>query len=279
MADNKFYDLPFIYVADADGLTDGRSYFGNALPLDAGSEFRLRRIAGRNLVCAQSLYRDAKGFNRSNAVFAAPPDYVVAPEMVYPPGGQIGYDLINVNRANWPYAVGGSVPNYYSQIALQGVKRYWEVGHPYKTPYRYFNKPYTISQQFTLAVAGRMAPAYVTRTSPIRVTARVDDYDFELQYIIISLILTGAQRVTPVLANANLKLTLYAPGEVALSNAPVVDFFLNGNQALYNSTFPTPYVLYPASGQIIMDVVSLLLDTQVPATVWVDFVGAWRFPC
>jgi hypothetical protein len=276
--ENVYYDLPFLYVFDADALTTGADYNELSVPIIGDSDFILRRVAGRNLVAERMRMKDPRGNYRQSNFSALARDYALAPEILYPQAGQISFDLQAVTKAAWTYAVGGSNPNYYSQLVFQGVRRFYGYRTPEST-YSYYDKPYTIRQQITVDWTGNLAAAYQVKASPRRFSVYVDNYDFELHRIVVTVQKTGAGATVPSMANAAIKLTLYAVGERALMTAPVVDLLLNGNTSEYNSIFPVPTIFYPAASQILFDITSLLLDTEVPATVWLDFVGTWRFPC
>ena len=276
----EYYDLPFIYVYDANALTDGNNYSNLSLPTVGDSDFLLRMITGYpNVATGGFRFRDMEMRNRLSTLVNIFNNYVVTPDIPYRiPGSQITFDLGNVQRANVAYVgVPGSVPNYYSQLAFQGVKRFYGYT-PYETPYRWFEQPYTISTAFVLSNAGNVAPGYTQPNTPVRYTVPVDNYDFEMQKIVIMVQPNGAAGYS--LASNRIKLTLYAqPGEMAMMSAPVVDRYLNANDSVFNSMFPVPPVVYPANSTIIVDVVSLLNNLQVPANVTISFVGMWRYPC
>jgi hypothetical protein len=58
----------------------------------------------------------------------------------------------------------------------------------------------------------------------------------------------------------------------------VVDELLNDISVNYNSVYPAPPVLYPVGSQIKFDIWSLLIDTEIPATLEINFHGKWRLP-
>jgi len=274
MAYQGYYDLPFVYAFDADALTDGTSYNNLSVPLLAGTDFLLRRVAGRQTCASTMRFRGADGAVRQSRLFAMPRDYVVAPDLLYPPDSQINLDLGTVLRGNWPYLVPGSVPNYWSQIAFQGVRRYYNREAPEST-YRYYTKPHSITYDFNITWAGRIAPAYQVMDDPRQFNVQVDNYDFELHRITCTITKFGGT-LTPV--DAAFKMRLYDAWGVALMNAPIVDVLLMENTAFYNSCFPVPTLLYPASSIIKFDIQSLLIDTEVPAALTIEFHGVQRFP-
>lgn len=275
MAGEQFYDLPFFYVFDADGLTDGLSYQNAQVPLINNSEFILRRIAGLNLVASKFRYYDQRQQARSSATFRMLPDYPVVPEMHYSPDAQIRIDLETVARASWAYAAGGSTPNYYSQIAFQGVRRFYGMKGA-ETQYPFFSKPYSYRTELTIDWTGRIAPAYQQLNNLKTFQLNIDNYDFELESIGFFIQKNGESVPTP--SYGAFKMTLYDATQQQLSTAPVVDFFYTPNTAYYNSAFPAPTTVYPAGSIIRFDIQSLLIESEVPATLIVMFNGNSRFP-
>ena len=274
---SDFYDLPFIYVSDADQATDGASYNNVPVELINNSDFLLRRICGTNNVAAKFRFRDAVSEDRIQYPIGMPNDYPVVPEILYPPTGQISYDIQGVLRANNAYATPGSVPNYYSQIAFQGVRRFYNTPTP-DSPYRYYDRPYSIRMDFTVNYTGRVAPTYTSKASVQQFSVPVNDWDFELQSMLIMIDTTNG-RSAPVLSQNKLKLVLYTHQEQALMTAPVLDTYLTIGGMQYNSWFPVPSVYYPVNSVIRVDVESLLVESEIPANVTIIFNGLWRFPC
>lgn len=278
MPDNKgYYDLPFVYVFNADNLTDGLNYRDLSVPMLTGSDFLLRRICGRPNVAAGIRYRDETGQNRSNRVYSMARDQVVVPELIYTPDSQISFDLDTVLRGNWPYiGIPGSIPNYWSQIAFQGVRRFYGQSEVLST-YEYYTKPYAITVQATITQTGRMAPAYQIQTDPIQASVQVENYDFELHRITATIIKNAVVPVE-VVVDAAMKLRIYDAWGQAMMSDLVLDVFLTENGPDWNSCFPCPTMMYPAGSLIKVDVQSLLLDTEVPATLNVEFHGVQRYP-
>jgi hypothetical protein len=278
----NFYDLPFIYVSDADGYTDGASY--NNVPVDLinNSDFLLRRICGVNNVVnpngtGKFRFRDANNQNMIQTPISMPNDYPLVPEFVYPPTAQISYDILNVLRANNTYTATLD-PNYYSQIAFQGVRRFYGTPTP-ESNYRYYERPYTIRMDFTVTREGRVAPAYVDQTAFEQFSVLVDNWDFVMQSMVVLITTESGRGAPPVLSQNKLKLVLYTHQEQAMMSAPVVDEYLSSGGLQFNSWFPVPTMLYPANSVIRVDVQSLLVDGEVPADVTILFNGLWRFPC
>lgn len=277
----EFYDLPFFYVSDADGATDGMNYNDVPVELINNSDFHLRRICGVNNVVnpngtGKFRFRDANRQNLIQTPISMMNDYPLVPEVVYPPVAQISYDIVNVLRARNIYTMPGP-PNFYSQIAFQGCRRFYGVPTP-DSNYRYYERPYTIRMDFTVNQAGHVAPAYTAQTGLQQFTVLVDNWDFEMQNMVVLIDTTGG-RSAPVLSQNKLKLVLYTHQQQAMMTAPVLDSYLSSGGLAYNSCFPVPTVLYPSNSIIRVDVQSLLIDNEVPASVTILFNGLWRFPC
>jgi hypothetical protein len=277
--DDQFYDLPFIYAYNADSLTTGQTYLNVSLPLLGGGDqnrFLMRRVAGRNLVSGTLRWKDPQNRDCSSALSAVLPDYVVAPELAYPETGMIAFDLGVVAKASNAYATGGSVPNYYSQLAFQGVRRLYGIITP-DSAYAYYEKPHTITWPITVNWTGRTAPLYTQKAATKQFTIPVNDYDFELRTV--QVLIQKATDTYPSQSSGSVKLTLYDANQQALSNVPVVDSLLSYGAAGFNSCFPVPAMLYPASSVIRVDVESLLVEADVSATLTLLFDGVWRYPC
>lgn len=279
MANPTFYDLPFIYVSDLDQFTNGVNYSNVPVPLVNNSDFLLRRICGVNNAAAKFRFRDDLGQNRIQTATTVPNDYPLVPEVLYPPTAEITYDVQNVLRANNPYVAGGSVPNYYSQIAFQGCRRFYNTPTP-ESNYRYYERPYSIRMDFTVGWTGRIAPAYTVKDTTRQFSVLVDNWDFEMQSILVMINTADSGRASAqVLSQNKLKLVLYTHQEQALMTAPVLDSYLSVGGMQYNSVFPCPTLLYPANSVIRVGVESLLVEAEVPASVSIVFNGLWRFPC
>lgn len=269
-------DRPYIYVYDADALTDGASYDDLQVPLHTTSEFLLRRIAGRPVVSAVGniQVRSDERRNLYQRPSRIPAEQAIVPELRYAPGSAINFDLTTVLRAN--NATAGT-PCYYSQLAFQGVRR-WPTGKLFETAYRYHEKPYAIETHPTVTWSGRVAPAETIVANGRRFSVPVEDYDFALAYITLTQQLIGAGgAVAP--ADHSIKLMLYDAEGNQLSNAPVCDFFLGAGSRNYNSMFPIPPLVYPAGSQILFDIHSLLAAASLPCALQMVFHGVRRLPC
>jgi hypothetical protein len=268
-------DRPFIYVFDADALTDGLSYNNLQVPVLADSTFFLRRVSGLPAVASRIQIRNHRGQQLFSAPSQIPLDYPLAPELEYEPGSAISFDLVSVLRGNNAYGVPGSVPNYYSQLCFQGIRRFSQAAE-LETPYRYYQVPQIITAQAALTWTGRIAPAYTIPAESRRFFVQVTDYDFEL-YRMSAVRQAPAGAWVPSVLDA--KIMLYDAVGNRLMSAPVVDGFLNSCVANFNSEFPIPPLLYPVGSNITFDVTSLLVAANVPMTINVAFQGVWRKPC
>lgn len=283
-------DRPFFYVFDADTagpsggtLTNAATYDNLSVPIGQDAPFILRRVAGRNLVASTIQLYDRTGNYVSAARFAMPTDYCIVPEMLYDAAGQIRFNLgtIDAATASRAYGVGGSVNNYWTQLVFQGIKRFPYL-KPYETPYRYFEKfhQWTFSPALTVSYTGRLAPAYQAPNPPQRFSLEILNFDFELSEIGIQILTADAVRdSTAVVSDTYLKIMLFDQYLNQLMSAPVLDSFLNCCSATNQSIFPIPPIVYPVGSQITLDIYSLLIASQVPATVYITFTGMQRLPC
>jgi len=273
------YEQPYFAVFDADiaaagqtPLTDGLSYQNLQVNLNSDADFLLRRIAGVNN-CATSfrLFNQTGAYLQSKSIIA-PVDYLCVPQQKYNLGSQIRFDLYNVNLQSRSYGVGGSINNYWSQIAFQGVKVFPNLS-PYETPYKYYLRPFAYTQSVTVSNTGRIASAYQGLQGSQQITVEMHDYDFELQYIELLITLSGGSQIV---SDTYVKIMLYDQYQSQFFSRPVLDSYINYTSANNSSVWPCPTIVYPVGSFIRFDVWSLLTQTQVPATLQVTFGGMWR---
>lgn len=281
---------PFIYTFDADTagnanapLTNGVDYKNLVVNLNSDAPFLLRRVAGLPNV---GVGQDTRWrmFNQQGAYIQAKPfltdnvdDYPIIPEMLFNPGAQIRFDLDDIGLGANAFAAGGSTPVYYSQVAFQGVKVLQ--GSGYVTPYRYYERFYSYTQALTIDYAGRVAPTYTALERPRNYSLELNDYDFELLYINLQIKLANAAASASVPSDRKVKLMILDQYQNQLMSAPVLDSTLNWGSGLNNSVFPCPGVVYPVGSFLRYSVVSLLVENEVPATLYVTFTGKWRKSC
>lgn len=274
-----YYDQPYIYVADADALTDGLDYTNVPafVPRD-GSSFVLRQIYGRNNVCARMQLRHSYApLTAAGRGIAMPNTWPVVPELVIQPEGGLIADVYTVARAN---RVNLAVTIFFAQAAFQGVRR-WPTSTPGTTrypgvsDYKYYEKPYTYETVVTVNWVG-------TDATPRRFNVPILDSDFELQRLTIMRQQQAGAASYAIPAN-EIKLTLYDAYPQALMSAPVLDTILNdaadATTHPYNGVFPVPGVLYRTGGAIRFDVVSLLTVNLLNSQYQICFHGMRRVPC
>jgi hypothetical protein len=273
-----YYDLPYIHVFNGDALTDALNYSNiNVGVADNEASFVLRQIMGRDKVAARIQLRDsfAPLTGASNGA-AIPRTYPIAPERFITPAGALTMDLYTVLRANRQAL---PVIIYFAQIAFQGVRRYLqpqggEIIYPGVSDYKYEERPFTYVQQVTVNWAG-------TDTQPRKFALPITEgCDFELQRITIVRSFQG-QGASNVIPDSEIKLQFFDQHGRQLSNAPVLDVYLNdaadATTHFYNPVFPVPAVLYRRQSFIRFEVTSLLLAGQLPSTYEVYMHGVRRF--
>lgn len=276
-------DVPFAYVFDATGIADNQAQVVNlAKPLQGDSDFILRRIVGvSNCINTSalggkwSLKNPSGSYAMGNAGsgVVAFPNWVVLPEKLYPINTQIGFDLYNTLRA----ANACVAPIYTSYIAFVGVKRL-SVDRGYRsaiTPYKYREKKYSYSINFTITSAAGSAP--------VRQSQLIDNYDFELQRI--SVCYANSPGNTGTLTTDDFLIQLYDSNMHGLSDLPLNQSYINNGRTSFHvptsfqSIFPVPSIVFPAGAAITFDITSLLCSTSVPQSYNIIFEGIWRIPC
>lgn len=268
-----YFDLPYIHVYDGDALTDGANYRNISVPVaNDFSGFALRQIMGAQQVAARIQVRDsyASLTGASNGI-AMPNTYPIAPERFVTPAGSLNIDLYTVARAN---RVDGGVTIFFAQIAFQGIKRYLGTGtYPALSDYKYREKPFTYIQPIIVNWDGTDT---VPRKFAIPIT---EGCDFELQRITIVRTLQGAVATNDI-PNSELKLQLFDQFGKQLSNAPVLDVYLNdaadATTHFYNGVFPVPGVLYKRMSFLKFEVTSLLTANMLTSNYDICFHGMRR---
>ena len=275
-----YYDLPYIHVYNADALIDGINYSHiNVGIADDFAGFALRQIMGANKLAARVQFRDsfAPLTGASNG-FVMPRTYPIAPERYIVPAGMLNMDLFTVfreNRANPPGA-----PIFFAQIAFQGVRRYLgSAEYPGPSEYKYVERPFTYIQSIVVNWTG-------VDTQPRKFSFPIiEGCDFELQRITIVRTSQGngqgGQVPTNAIPNCEIKLQLFDQFGKQLSNAPVLDVYLNdaasGTIHFYNPVFPVPAVLYKRQSFLRFEVTSLLTAALLNSNYDICFHGVRRF--
>ena len=288
-----FHDFPFTYVYDATGLTDGTAQIISIQkPLQGDCDFVLRAIVGVPTVVDTGAnggrfnFRNASGSYAVASPIVLPNVYTVVPEKLYPYNASITFDLYQILRQST--ACGGNpIPTSY--IAFQGVKRFpitdsWQER---VTPYRYREFRYSYEYQMTLTV-GRFATVGGNEVTPVqRQVIPLDNFDFELLQIGISSATGGARGggIGGALTTPDFALTLYDANMHQLSDLPLMQGYVNSARPTpagappYQGIIPVPSLVYPAGGNLVIDVTSYLCANAVPQTYNISFEGIWRKPC
>lgn len=270
-----YHDMPYVHVYDGDALTDGQNYQNISTAVaDSSAAFILRQVMGRDKIAARMQLRaDYAPLTGADYGVVLPRTYPVAPERFIPLGGLLALDLWTVARAN---RVAGQVTIFFAQLAFQGVRRWKGPGaYPAASTYPYTEKPFVYDLAFTVNWVG-------TDPNPRQFVIPINDTaDFELQRI--TLVRTSRAGVpTNVIPDSELKLQLYDNFGERLSNAPVLDVYLNdaanGTTHFYHPVFPVPSVLYHRQGSLRFDVVSLLTAPMSPSIYQICFCGVRRVP-
>lgn len=293
-----FLDFPFAYVFDGSTLVDNSAAIqNNVINVDSDSDFLLRHIAGVPTCVSPTTgrfnYRNASGSysagNPSSGIIF-PNNWPVLPEKLYPANSQIAFDLYNTLRS---FNACGGTPIYNAQIAFMGVKRVRDNGayRSHRSNYRYRERKYTYSYSLTLNFAHFTAGG--AATGPQRFSLQLDSYDFELQRIAITPANLGATPPTGqtgTLLTNDFRIGIYDAQYHSTSGSVRGDSRLNqgyinagrpspANAPPYQSIWPVPTLVYPAGGQILFDIVSMLCSNQLPITYNIAFEGLWRIPC
>lgn len=270
------YDRPYIMAFDADSLTNGQTYNNLVLQAENDWDFYARRMTGLQNVAAQLMLRDDQQRMRFQAPINTPKDWIHIPQIETMRAGNIGFDLHTVAKAQNTYVTPNSIPNYYSQLIWQGLRRF-DQGAELVTPYRSYDYPQTLRHQMTINYAGRVAPAYTAPENPRFFVKPVETFDFVM--LGMNITIQTATDVGPVQASGKVKLLVQDASRLQMSNVPIVDQYLSVGNQDYKSVFPVPGVLYPTQSQIGVWVTSLLVEAEVPATLFIDYVGYYRRPC
>jgi len=275
------YERPYIYVFDGGStLTNGTAYENLVIPVQNDYAFIARRIAGlENLTAAATrafFYYDAESRYMMQAPLNISPEWPILPGLYYPGNSQIRFNLSAVLRANHAYATPGSNPSYYDQMVFQGAKVI--VGQrPYQTPYSYYEVPFTYVVECPITFTGNASPAYTEPNPPKQFQAVLQNQDFELLTIAMYVNKNGTTTWVP--SDTDFKIELLDLMEFPTSNRPVLDSFINYASNTLANGFPNPTLVWPANGLIKFNITSLLVESEVPATLRMEFMGLKRMPC
>jgi hypothetical protein len=263
-----YFDQPFIYTFDADALKNGENRRSQLTTL-TGADFLLRRVAGIDRVCTTFQVKDVLArliFN--DPVNTAFRDFVTVPELLYPGGDGILFDLNTVNKS--VNSSGASL----AQIVFQGVRRFKGYRRPPSYPYweDEFKYEFDAAIDATWNVGDQ-------RTFGINIY----DYDFELLEILECIInpIGGGAPCAPGGVNQAFKIQLYDQVLETVFSAPVVDDLIVSNSVSYLGVCPVPGIVYRIGQRIKFDLVNLLSVTpgQCSIQVQLTFHGVRRRPC
>lgn len=279
-------DRPYIFVYDvADTVADGSVLTKANVQVDPDSvSFHMRRLTGHGTVTNRAavgrftLYdRGGYAINTERGVtpYATQAERFIEPELVYGRNDQIAFNVSNVAKLARAYPVGGSVPNYYSQVCFQGVKRYDTA--PYKSPYHWEPLDYDVAVAIPITWAGRVAPAYVQPEEPRSFYVLPDNFDWH--WYGVSMAVQKALDTSPVEPYLNFKFRFYDAGRTPLMSSFVTDWQLNTQSTYAASIWPAAPVVYPVGSQMRIDILSGLINTEVPATLHLTLHGQYRVPC
>lgn len=288
-----YTDFPFTYVFDGTGLTDGITQNNLSKPMQGDSDFILRQMIGADSVVDTPanggkimLYNGSQSKAFSSPIIA-PKNFPMVPERKYKYNEQIAFDLIQTLRA---FNVCGGTPIFTSFIGFRGVKRFH--GNPgYRTgvtPYAWREVPQTY--QIDVTVNFNHFASGTNVNPPQRFVVPLDNYDFELFQINVSqpgTFLAGGKGNTSAvgLTTNDFAVMLYDAQGHQLSDLPQPVLWCSGSkptaatQQKYQSVVPVPPLVYPAAGQIVFDITSLLCSNNQPQVYSIAFVGVWRVPC
>lgn len=276
-------DTFFQYVFDAQGagLVDGTTVNQLGVEVDDG-DFLLRYWSGLPTIADRLQIYDWLGRRfASEAMFlgaaslAGYGQMVISPEVKYPQGGNIRFDLTNVTQA---LAAAGLAK---SQLVFSGVRRrQGAISDPVPSNYKYYEKEYSIPYTLSInnyGIVGGILQPHVQYTVP------VTEYDFELRRVELSLQSSNQ--------TSQFKIQLYNTDWRQVSNLPVLSNLLchinptvqtggepfAGNELSFQ---PCPPLLYRVNSVIRFDIYSLLVSpTTLPQTFQLLFKGIRRIPC
>ena len=272
-----YFDLPFFYVYDASVLANGQSYDGLSLAVDRDAEFRLRAVFGINLVCSGGLYfYDGSGRPVTPRGFIHPGSQplLVQPEIVYPPAGQIRFNLSNVQRAAHNYT--GTQKAYYSRLCFYGVKRFTggrarSMLDQQKSSAEFRHFPYQIRNDLTVNIYSHIPPGFTQEEAPRQLRIEVDNYGYDW------FALAGEP---DLLANKLLLMPYDSSGTRQLASDFVPSSFLAWRPHRPWACFPSSPLFFPANGILRLDWMSRYTDADtLPAVVPVTLIGARRIGC
>jgi len=165
---------------------------------------------------------------------------------------------------------------FTAQMAFMGVRRV-KGEDPARPTYKFNPKPYIYNAQVVLTkpglnVAGQTPPF-------VRLVVQVKDYDFDLYELRLRYRSAAGVFQDPTVPLS--KLWIYDPVTQQISNAPILDIYVNGLPlSKYENGAFMPPLLYPRNSAIQIDFLSVVNNAGLlPLTCFVDLVGVQRQPC
>jgi len=273
-----YYDSPFMFITNCNGLTNGQSYTNLTQPMD-GTPFILRRVCGLNNTAGFFQYYNnslSQVFSDQAIIPNRDAQFGVLPEKQYDGNGQIRFDLGTVAKATL------SSGDEIAYVGWQGVKRLR--GNP-----TYPTLPKGIWKGEPQTYAINIGPIdWTNQASPRRFQININRTDFIL--FRITQVETAEAGIVaegePVTGLVAYRLYDYS-GQRALSNAPVPDFLCvdttvdqdTGIYAQQNQCpFPVPGIVYPVGGHITFDLAALR-QGAVSDSIQIAFHGMNRSDC
>jgi len=222
-----------------------------------------------------------------------PVDYYVDSSLGFGAANHLGSHSVNFLFANkitsqpWGIVINGStfywqlsgpvvLPVTTAQAAFMGVRR-MKGSDPLRSTYPFQPKPFIYNATIALTLpavdgSGNTAPAQSLRI-------KIVNYDFELYEFRLRYRSAAGVFLDP--AKPVAKLWIYDPVTQQISNAPILDIYVNGAPGSpYQNGALVPPLLYPKQSQVRIDFFSLITNaTLLPVTCYVDLVGIQRIPC
>lgn len=268
-----YIDLPFAYVFDGTGLTNGTSPQNLAVRVIFEGDFLLRRIVGVPLVASQIQLRNPGGQSYMSRVpITASNNQTILPEKIYQFGSNIVFDLYSVLKAANVCERDANVLTSY--FAFMGVRRVYD-DNP-QGPVSYWERPFvyggTSTAEDVLGINPVTVSWFAGATRSLYVP--IKNFGFELRAIAIR------HSDGTALTGDEFALTIYDSGKNQLSSAPLNNRFIDWNAGVsFGSVFPFVPVFYPVNSILQIDLTSFLCASGGNKAYNIDLHGVERVPC
>jgi hypothetical protein len=294
-----YYDRFFVYAYNADALVDSiapatSDYRGLSVQIEASSDFIMRKVSGAPQVVmpcpplAPPPVGRVQLYNSVGAKVSGDPlnanhyrSSAVVPELRYPAGSAIVFDLYGVLRAVHLAGASAGGVTFLSQLAFHGVERARGRADT-ESSYRYYEKPYIYHFPLVIdwtAYVFDAAGLVVGVRPPHQFYLEVNNSDFELHQIVVTVTNTGAIPWAAGTGSTLAYMMLYDQNNRACSNVPLWMNFLEANSPDSFGNVITPPLLYRVGSYITFDIHSRCLALDLPLNLDIDFVGVRRLPC